>query len=325
MVVKTTPEYIELLNSAVARELQVSIQYMLQHTRMEKIARKVTPENILSDKTTYDVTGEVLKKFAIEEMKHAGMIMERIYYLGSSATTKSAKPNVGKSIKEYAKNGVEAEEEALEMYRKIIDLSGQLGDWESRKMFEKIYSDEEAHLFKFQEYLELNDAEPDGPESGPSNWRKIVTPEYLKMLNKAVAMEISAIVQYTNQHEKASRLAGRKRNTPLETIADKTKESIISDMLKPIFMDEMKHFEAITERIYQLEGESVYNPDPLPQVGNDVNEFLKLDHIAEDDAIVYYRSIINKANELGDITTKKMFEDILMDEEKHYWAFDDYF
>lgn len=325
MAVKTTPEYLELLNSAVARELQVSIQYMLQHTRMEKILRKVTAENILSDKTTYDVMGDVLKKLAIEEMKHAGMIMERIYYLGGSATTKSAKPEIGKSLKEYAINGVKAEEEALELYRKVIDMATKLGDWESRKMFENIYSDEERHLFRFQEFAELNDAEPEGPESGPSNWRKIITPEYMKMLNKAVAMEISAIVQYTNQHEKANRLAGRKRTTQLETITDKTKELVISDVLKPIFMDEMKHLELISERIYLLEGESVYNPDPLPQVGNDVNEFLKLDHIAEDEAIVFYRAIINKANELGDFTTRKLFEDILMDEEKHYWTFDDYF
>ena len=45
MIVKTTDEYLALLNQAVAREIQVSAQYMLQHTKMEKLKRKVIKEN----------------------------------------------------------------------------------------------------------------------------------------------------------------------------------------------------------------------------------------------------------------------------------------
>ena len=88
MSAKVTPEYISLLNQAVSRELQVSVQYMLQHAKMEKLLRKVIPENMLLDKTTYDAVGKFLKDFAIVEMKHAAAITERIYYLGGSATTK---------------------------------------------------------------------------------------------------------------------------------------------------------------------------------------------------------------------------------------------
>ena len=40
-------EYLDLLNKGVAREIQVSAQYLLQHTKMEKISRKVIPENII--------------------------------------------------------------------------------------------------------------------------------------------------------------------------------------------------------------------------------------------------------------------------------------
>ena len=90
-------------------------------------------------------------------------------------------------------------------------------------------------------------------------------------------------------------------------------------------MQEMDHFEKISERIYTLGGECVYDPEPLPVVGENVEEFLKLDRKAEDDAIVFYREIINEATKKGDITTKKLFEDILMEEEDHYWKFDDYF
>lgn len=92
MSIKITSEYLELSNEAVSREFQVSIQYFLQHAKMEKILSKVKPENILLEKTTYEAIGEILKQFAIEEMKHAGEIMERAYYLGGEATTKSEKP-----------------------------------------------------------------------------------------------------------------------------------------------------------------------------------------------------------------------------------------
>ncbi|MHA2498840.1 MAG: hypothetical protein ACXAEL_04650, partial [Candidatus Hodarchaeales archaeon] len=78
MAVKPTTELLDLLNQAVARELQVSIQYILQHSKMEKILQRVMPENILLEKTTYDAIGDILKDFAIEEMKHAADIMERI-------------------------------------------------------------------------------------------------------------------------------------------------------------------------------------------------------------------------------------------------------
>jgi len=318
-------ELLELLNQAVARELQVSVQYMLQHTKMEKILRKIKAENILLDKTTYDVIGEELKKFAIEEMKHAGTIMERIYYLGGSATTKSAKPIIGDTLKDFATHGHKAEVEALELYRKIIDFSMKSGDWETVQIFEKIYSDEERHFFKFEEFLDLDITEPKGPESFPSESRKIYDDAYFTLLNKAVAAEISAIIQYTNQHEKASLLALRKKVTPLETITESTKANTISDLLKTIFLQEMKHLEKISERIYLLEGECTYNPDPLPQVGETADDFLKLDHKAEDEAIILYRKIIAEALKRGDTATRKIFEDIIIEEEAHYWMFDDFF
>ena len=62
MAVQVTSEYIELLNQAVSREIQVSIQYMLQHTKMEKLMRKLIGENILLDKTTYEAIGKFLKE-----------------------------------------------------------------------------------------------------------------------------------------------------------------------------------------------------------------------------------------------------------------------
>ncbi|MEM3441535.1 MAG: ferritin-like domain-containing protein [Candidatus Bathyarchaeia archaeon] len=324
MAVQPTSEYFDLLNQAVSREIQVSIQYILQHAKMEKLMRKVIPENILLDKTTFEAVGKFLKEIAIQEMKHAADIMERIYYLGGSATTKSNKPVIGNSLSEFAKLGAKAEEEALVLYRKIIEAARAIGDVETREMFEKIYSQEEQHLFKFQEYVNMKD-EPESTEAQPlSEWRKIFTDDYFVLLNRAVAAEISAIIQYTNQHEKASLLALREKVSPLEVVTESNKAKVISDLLKKTFLVEMEHLEKISERIYLLEGECTVTPDPLPQVGETAEDFVKLDHEAENIAIVLYRQIIAEALKRGDTATRRMFEDIVLQEEEHYWSFDDF-
>ena len=189
-------------------------------------------------------------------------------------------------------------------------------------MFEKIYGDEEKHLFKFQEYARMQD-EPEGSPSVPlSEWRKIFTDDYYALLNKAIEAEISAIIQYTNQHEKASLLALREKNTALEVVTESNKASVVSKMLKEIFMVEMDHLEKISERIYLIEGEATFTPDPIPQVGKTTDDFLKLDHEAENYAIVLYRKIIQEALKCNDTKTRRMFEDIVMQEEEHYWRFD---
>ena len=323
MAVKAKSDYFSLLNKAVSREIQVAVQYMLQHAKMEKLIRKVIPENILLDKTTYEAIGKFLREFAIQEMKHAAAIMERIYYLGGSATTKTNKMNIGNTLSEFAKNGVKAEEEALVLYRTIIDTAGKFEDWETRELFEKIYSEEEKHLFKFQEYVNVKD-EPEGPEVSLSEWRKIFTGDYFALLNKAVAAEISAIIQYTNQHEKAALLALREKKAALEVVTEANKAKVVSELLKPIFLMEMDHLEKISERIYLLEGEATTEPDPIPQIGETADDFLELDHEAENYALVLYRKIIAEAMKRGDSKTRRMFEDIVSQEEDHYWTFDDF-
>jgi bacterioferritin (cytochrome b1) len=249
--------------------------------------------------------------------------MERIYYLGGEATTKSDKPVVGNTLSEFAVNGVMAEEEALVLYRRIIEAAGKIGDWETRELFEKIYAEEEAHLFKFQEYVNVKD-ESEGPELPISEWRRIFTDDYYVLLNKAAAAEISAIIQYTNQHEKASLLVLRKKEMPLEVITEANKAKVVSELLKGIFMQEMEHLEKISERIYLVEGETTTNPDPLPLIGKTADDFLKFDHEAENYAIILYRKIISEALKSGDTKTRHIFEEIIQQEEEHYWKFDDF-
>ena len=324
MIVKATDEYISLLNQAVAREIQVSAQYMLQHTKIDKLKRKVIKENYLLESTTYDEFGKILKELALEEMKHLADIMERIYILGGEATTKPDKIIIGNSLIEFAKLNIKAEKEALELYRQIIEAAKNIGDRETWVMFTKIYSDEEEHLLKFQDYSEMED-EPDLGETPESEWRAIFGKDYIALLNKALASEISAVVQYTTQHEKAEGLERmRRKKAALEVITGKNKASVVSDMLKKVFLEEMDHMEKIAERIYEIDREAKATLDPIPKVGNTLDDFIKLDREAENYAIVLYRKIIDEASRLGDIKTKKLFEDIIQQEEEHYWAFDDF-
>lgn len=324
MSVKITTEYADLLNKAVEREIGVSVQYILQHAKMEKRVRRTIPENILLDKTTYDSVGKILREIAIQEMKHAATIMERIYYLGGQATTKSSKVTVGDSISEFAKLGVKAEEEALTLYRQIIETAAKMGDWETREVFEKIYSEEEAHLFKFEEYTAFQDEKDEPSKVALPEWRKIYTDDYFALLNKAVAAEITGIIQYTNQHEKAAFLELRKKSTALETVTETNKADVVSKILKGVFMQEMDHLEKISERIYLLEGEATAKADPLPIVGETAQDFMVLDHALESQAISLYRQIIAEALKRGDTTTRRMFEDIIIQEEEHFWTFDDF-
>jgi bacterioferritin len=324
MAVKVTPEYINLLNQAVEREIAVSIQYILQHAKMEKLKKRVISENILFDKTTYDAVGNIFKEISIQEMKHAADIMERIYYLGGQATTKAGTPVIGNSISEFAKLGVKAEEEALTLYHQIIQMARQLSDWETRRLFQKIFIDEKQHLYRFQEYANFQDEKEEPSKVPQPEWQKIFTDDYFELLNKAVAAEITGIIQYTNQHEKAAFLPLRMKNIPLEAINDSNFASVVGKILKDIFMVEMEHLEKISERIYLLDGEAVVKPDPLPMVGDTVLDFMRLDHALEGGAISLYRQIIMEATKRGDFTTRRMFEDIVIQEEEHFWTFDDF-
>jgi bacterioferritin len=145
------------------------------------------------------------------------------------------------------------------------------------------------------------------------------------MINEALASEMSAVVQYTTQHEKAEGLERlRKRKDPLEVATRKNKASVFSDLLKKIFMQEMEHIEMIAERLFEIDKEALPLIKPLPEIGETVEDFIRLDRDAEDYAIRLYRKIINQATEKGDIKTKRMFEEIIQQEEEHYWDIDDY-
>jgi len=131
---------LDMLNRAIARELQVSIQYMWQH-----VQRKGVEHYAVSDE---------LKKIAIMEMKHAEKIAERLFYLGGKPTIQPSPISVGSKLKEMVEFDVKAELEAIEMYKEIIELAGKEGDVATREIFEEIEEEEEEHHDFFVSLLE---------------------------------------------------------------------------------------------------------------------------------------------------------------------------
>lgn len=139
-VVKVSKELLDLLNEAIARELQVSIQYMWQHVSWKGVKG-------------FAVRDE-LKKIAITEMKHAEAIAERLVYLGGKPTTKPNPIIVGETLEEMIKQDIKDEENAINLYRRIIEVATREGDITTAELFRKILSDEEEHHDFFTSLLE---------------------------------------------------------------------------------------------------------------------------------------------------------------------------
>jgi bacterioferritin len=123
-------------------------------------------------------------------------------------------------------------------------------------------------------------------------------------LNMAIANELQVSIQYMWQHV---------------TVTGINSESV-GGVFKKIAIVEMKHAEAIGERLDYLGGALTTKPSPII-VGKSVKDMLQIDKKAEEDAIKLYKEIIALAIKENDVVTKRLFEDILSEEEDHHNQF----
>lgn len=137
---KVSAELLDLLNKGIAREIQVSIQYMWQHVQWVGVKGFAVQDE--------------LEKVAITEMKHAEAIAERLFYLGGTPTTKPEPIFVGKTLKEMIEQDTKDEEGAIKLYKQIIDLARKEGDETTNRLFRQILEDEEDHHDTFTSLLE---------------------------------------------------------------------------------------------------------------------------------------------------------------------------
>ena len=122
-----------------------------------------------------------------------------------------------------------------------------------------------------------------------------------ELLNQSIARELQVAIQYMWQHVLWSGVKG----------------FAVKDEIKQIGIAEMKHAEAIAERLYYLEGIPTTKPTPI-FVGKSLKEMLTQDVKDELGAIKLYNQVIEAAKAEKDEVTYKLFQGILSDEEEHH-------
>ena len=131
-----------------------------------------------------------------------------------------------------------------------------------------------------------------------------VSKELLAKLNDAISRELQVAIQYMWQHVQWGGVKGFAVHNEFQSIA----------------IAEMKHAEAIAERLYYLGGIPTTKPTPI-FVGTTLKEMVEQDIKDEANAIAMYKGIIEAAKKEGDTTTAFMFKGILEQEEGHHDTF----
>jgi bacterioferritin len=97
-----------------------------------------------------------IRKDAIDEMKHAEALIERILYLqGAPNVTKLGRIAIGQTVLEQLKADLALELDALPRLNKAIAVCTDEGDNGSRELLEHILRDEEEHTDRLEAQLAL--------------------------------------------------------------------------------------------------------------------------------------------------------------------------
>ena len=123
----------------------------------------------------------------------------------------------------------------------------------------------------------------------------------IEFLNEQLTAELTAINQYFLH-------ARMQENWGYTTLAAHTRAESI---------DEMRHAEVLTDRILFLDGLPNYQKLLALRIGESVPEMFVSDMKIEVEAVDRLRRGAEYMRSVGDITSCKIFEDILADEEGH--------
>jgi bacterioferritin len=128
---------IEQLNSALSAELTAIVQYMTQSEMCQNWG--------------YKRLGVRTKQRAIEEMRHAEGLIERIIFLDSTPSVDvGLKPQLGRNVTEQMEINLKDEQDAVRQYNQAVQVCSRAMDDGSRALFQRMILDEERHV----DYLE---------------------------------------------------------------------------------------------------------------------------------------------------------------------------
>ena len=128
----------------------------------------------------------------------------------------------------------------------------------------------------------------------------------IQLLNKAVADELLAIHQYMYFHFHCDDLGF----------------DLLAGLFKKTAIEEMTHVEVLSERILFLKGDVEMKILGDVQKIHDPKEMVKCAAGMEDDSAKEYNEWANECAANADSATKKIFEDLVADEERHFDQFD---
>lgn len=135
---KGNPKLIETLNSLLADELSAINQYYV-HSEM-------------CANWGYEKLHSSLEKRAIDEMKHAEKLISRILFLEGLPIVSNLTPiHIGSDVIKQLEKDRHAEEGAIAAYNSAIKLAGEVGDFATREVLQKILYDEDRHMDSIEE------------------------------------------------------------------------------------------------------------------------------------------------------------------------------
>ncbi|MBZ4643184.1 MAG: Ferritin Dps family protein [Deferribacteraceae bacterium] len=128
----------------------------------------------------------------------------------------------------------------------------------------------------------------------------------IPLLNQALQEEVRALQQYMYFHFHC----------------DDRGYDLLSKMFKQIAIQEMIHAEKFAERILFLKGEVELKASKDVEKITDVTKMIEMSTKLEEEAVELYNKFAKQCAEHGDSVTKKLFEDIILEEENHFDQFD---
>ena len=128
----------------------------------------------------------------------------------------------------------------------------------------------------------------------------------IELLNKAAADELSAVHQYMYFHFHC----------------DDQGLDLLAGLFKRTAIEEMGHIEKLSERILFLKGDVELVASAEVEKIHDVKEMLKMAAKMEQGSAREYNLWANECAANADSVSKKLFEDLVADEERHFDQYD---
>jgi bacterioferritin len=128
----------------------------------------------------------------------------------------------------------------------------------------------------------------------------------VELLNKAVGDELSAVHQYMYFHFHC----------------DDQGFDLLAGLFKQTAIEEMLHLERLAERILFLKGEVELVASAKVKQLHEVKEMLTLAKDMEQQSALDYNRWANECGANADSVSKKLFEDLVADEERHFDQYD---